>query len=518
MDVKFIIVLISSALLLGCNEESRTSPVAETHVIDLDGDGYTNQNDAFPNDASEWLDTDSDSIGDNADDDDDNDGYKDADELAAETDPLDKQSVPADLDGDFISDVTDTDIDGDGYINQNDALPEDPTKWVVENNYLIGKKLLAYTSRVSYSAGETLELKVHSEQNADFNLDIIRLGITNQSVYSQASILAQEQKYKPETYLYGCNWDTAASVVIGNDWVSGYYVAVLTTSDGSKEEVPFIVKGTGSDVAMLASTNTWHAYNGFGGVSYYGKNGSRTTSVHFNRPLIFNSNSTSGHLGSAEINIAKWLEANNHGYDLISDLDLHENSSLLTNYKTLIISVHGEYWTEEMYNNLESFLGSGGNLLYLSGNGIYWQVTIENGLMVRHKRWREVSRPESAVLGVEYTSGGYNTYAGYKVIEPSHWVFDNTGVKIDDVIGITGINGRGASGRETDKVTPFTPQNITLLAKGKNPDNTGADMLIYNHVGGGYVFSVGSITFGQSLAIDATLTKMINNVLIEMNN
>jgi hypothetical protein len=36
---------------------------------DDDGDGVADGQDAFPQDASEWLDTDSDSIGDNADDD-----------------------------------------------------------------------------------------------------------------------------------------------------------------------------------------------------------------------------------------------------------------------------------------------------------------------------------------------------------------------------------------------------------------------------------------------------------------
>ena len=39
--------------------------------------------DAFPNDASETLDTDGDGVGNNADTDDDGDGYPDSEELAA---------------------------------------------------------------------------------------------------------------------------------------------------------------------------------------------------------------------------------------------------------------------------------------------------------------------------------------------------------------------------------------------------------------------------------------------------
>lgn len=48
-----------------------------TLSIDTDHDGVVNDQDAFPEDASEWLDTDGDGIGNNKDDDDDGDGVLD---------------------------------------------------------------------------------------------------------------------------------------------------------------------------------------------------------------------------------------------------------------------------------------------------------------------------------------------------------------------------------------------------------------------------------------------------------
>ena len=63
-------------------------------VYDIDRDGYANEEDAFPLDGAEWVDTDGDGIGNNADTDDDNDGYSDADESLAGTDPLDANSYP----------------------------------------------------------------------------------------------------------------------------------------------------------------------------------------------------------------------------------------------------------------------------------------------------------------------------------------------------------------------------------------------------------------------------------------
>jgi len=91
---------------------------------DIDNDGVIDISDAFPLDATETIDTDLDGTGDNADTDDDNDGYSDIDELTNETDPLLDSSVPSDNDGDFISDLMDTDDDNDGYSDEDELANE----------------------------------------------------------------------------------------------------------------------------------------------------------------------------------------------------------------------------------------------------------------------------------------------------------------------------------------------------------------------------------------------------------
>lgn len=90
-----------------------------------------------------YTDTDGDLIDDSVDTDDDNDGYSDPDEIAAGSDPLDENSLPADLDGDFIPDILDDDIDGDGYSNDDESVagtdPADPDSFpapVAELNFL----------------------------------------------------------------------------------------------------------------------------------------------------------------------------------------------------------------------------------------------------------------------------------------------------------------------------------------------------------------------------------------------
>ncbi|XOV89507.1 MAG: FG-GAP-like repeat-containing protein [Pseudomonadota bacterium] len=56
-------------------------PQSTNSELDTDGDGIVDTSDAFPFDASESLDTDNDGIGNNADNDDDNDGLSDSEEL-----------------------------------------------------------------------------------------------------------------------------------------------------------------------------------------------------------------------------------------------------------------------------------------------------------------------------------------------------------------------------------------------------------------------------------------------------
>ena len=91
---------------------------------DDDGDGVVDTLDAFPLDASESKDADSDGVGNNTDADDDNDGILDEVELSLGTDPIDRDSDDDGSDDgqdDFPLDPTEfLDTDGDGIGNNAD--------------------------------------------------------------------------------------------------------------------------------------------------------------------------------------------------------------------------------------------------------------------------------------------------------------------------------------------------------------------------------------------------------------
>ena len=102
----------------------------DTMDNDGDNDGVDDDQDAFPDDATEWVDTDGDGTGDNADTDVDGDGWMNVEEDSCGSDSMDSGSVPLDSDGDGDCDGIDSDDDGDGVDDLDDAFPDDSSEWV----------------------------------------------------------------------------------------------------------------------------------------------------------------------------------------------------------------------------------------------------------------------------------------------------------------------------------------------------------------------------------------------------
>ena len=105
---------------------------------DDDGDGVDDLSDAFPLDGSETTDFDGDGIGDNADLDDDGDGWFDIMETQCGFDPLNSTSMPSDNDEDGLCDSIDPDDDNDGYADEFDEFPHDAGEWVDTDSDGIG--------------------------------------------------------------------------------------------------------------------------------------------------------------------------------------------------------------------------------------------------------------------------------------------------------------------------------------------------------------------------------------------
>jgi hypothetical protein len=207
-------------------------------------------------------------------------------------------------------------------------------------------------------------------------------------------------------------------------------------------------------------------------------------------------------------------------------------------YQVLVLTAHPEYWSRQMYLRVKQWVSCGGRLVYLGGNGLNCEVVFESDGAMRCRthlfslhgemggasdqglvwdsRMHRTLESEANLLGVACTETGIMTAAPYRVIEPDHWVFEGTGLEAGAEFGHHTLHERvpgGASGHETDKRTPSSPPQTRLLAKGLNPDEGGAEIVIVDPFGDGAVFATGSITWIPALPADPVVSRITKNVL-----
>jgi hypothetical protein len=370
----------------------------------------------------------------------------------------------------------------------------------------------------------------------------------------------------------GVGWDSGHGVhrqfVVAPER-SGLYYFHARGESGSFFSFPLVVapRHVSAPVAVLASTNTWNAYNPFGGRSNYilaakmidkpivnsksdlpryrladyGEWTSATefAPLSFDRPEPYNlipeevecsapiEGRQACHLAPAEWRLLAWLEREQIIYDLYSDHQLHACELDLDAYRVLILNSHPEYWSAEAYRRVKRWVFErGGRLAYLGGNGLNCAVEyLEDGKAMRclnswsagyESRFHSYIESEANLLGVVFSDPGAMTVAPYEVLEPDHWIFSGIGLRRGERFGLKTLHeryGDGASGHETDKISPSSPRGVRPLARGLNPDDGGAHMVCFETSGGGAVFSVGSITFPTALLCDEPCSKITANVM-----
>jgi hypothetical protein len=149
-------------------------------------------------------------------------------------------------------------------------------------------------------------------------------------------------------------------------------------------------------------------------------------------------------------------------------------------------------------------------------NGALGQIDPNDSARWLDSRFDRTVESEAHLTGLATTETGIMTSAPYRVVDASHWVYEGTGLINGDLFGQKSQHERvpgGASGHETDKMTLNSPAGTRLLAKGLNPDDGGAEMVIYETESGGSAFSVGSIVWPASLLVDDGVSRITHNVL-----
>ncbi|WP_257458947.1 LamG domain-containing protein [Archangium lipolyticum] len=146
-----------------------------------------------------------------------------------------------------------------------------------------------------------------------------------------------------------------------------------------------------------------HHYESVGGLLC---NGQPTYRMGLNLPwpaaapyYVYSPEDTVGysHLTRAERFLHRWLKQQGYDFDVLSDFDLQRKPDILQAYPVVIINGHSEYWSAEVYQGLERYLGRGGKVIVLSGNTMFWRVSFDEGLSVME--CRKPSQFENAGAG-----------------------------------------------------------------------------------------------------------------------
>jgi hypothetical protein len=331
----------------------------------------------------------------------------------------------------------------------------------------------------SVEAGQSVALHLSSAGGRSVAVEVARVGKDREVVFRDDGVPAGDHPTPLDAAQRGCDWPAALSLTVEETWRSGYYEVVLEIAvDGKvrRDHAFFVVRpkvGAATAPILLAlATDTWHAYNDFGGRNLY----TGGTSVSLQRPMARgylhkppgngrrvtnvgppdpDSNAHIGYLrvnhlspyaGSAgwpdwELPFLQWADREGYAIDIVTNADLEDHPRLLDDhgeagYRLLLSVGHDEYWSSPMRDTVEGFIARGGNVAFFSGNTSFWQVRLEDhtpegpaATMVGYKgffksdpvwgtdrvgelttMWSDhvLGRSENHMTGVSFAWGGYH--------------------------------------------------------------------------------------------------------------
>ena len=411
----------------------------------------------------------------------DGDGMSDAFErLVSRTDPLvgenriqTENAITGTTNWMLFNPITSTNAHG-WPLNDEDTLPE----------------IQGFAAATSVNVGDTIDLYVdvratNNPAAANYTVEIFRLGWyggqggrqmtwndggarTNVTLTSH---IQPVPKMNPTNGLIDCLsgwttngvtnsliWQRSYTLAVPTNWVSGVYVARLTTgtnvtpqTTGRQSYIIFTVREDArtSDLLCQASVTTWQAYNPWGGSSTYPYPNSidcylnyspnslnlEGGTVSFNRPyapttcpvVFFSLGYGSGagefltmiNFGATpawEYNMVRWLERQGYDVTYTTSVDTHRACPANKGIKTFVSVGHDEYWSAPMRVNVEAARDRGVNLTFFAANVCYWQIHFQDNERVfsvdkrytsgtYYDRWRgaaTVNNPEISLVGEEF--------------------------------------------------------------------------------------------------------------------
>lgn len=280
----------------------------------------------------------------------------------------------------------------------------------------------AYPGRLSYTQGEHATLHV-STKGERYDIEIARQGPQPLTVHSVTGLPGTFTPPPHDADVNGCRWPESVRIPVGDDWPSGFYLVTVTAHGPGVRpgrdvaHAGFVVRPRqpSAPILWVLATNTWNAYNTWGGASLY----TGGTQVAYGRPfgrgmlwrpeaerddrkarptrwgeehdvdgLRFQqyrlARAYPAGIGSTgwhqyERRFAAWAEADGYRFDYAAQTDLDADPSIADAYDIVIGVGHDEYWSAAERDVVEAHVRRGGRYVSFSGNTMFWQVRPEDG-------------------------------------------------------------------------------------------------------------------------------------------
>lgn len=303
--------------------------------------------------------------------------------------------------------------------------------------------LACYTDRLSLDAGERVALNISADRGP-CTIELARVGRSREVVLRREGVATKEQPLGERPDRDGCDWSATVEMETEAAWPSGYYDIAVRDSAG-EETHHFIclrrADGPRAKAALVLNTNTYHAYNWWGGANAYADvsglmsgrlkldaaMANATGILSARRPFVQNLiappagvprlvnmrkrefgerpwaggdpawmrahamspyDNSAGFLQKWEHAFAAWAEAEGIAPDYLTDHDL-ERADALDGYRCVILAGHSEYWSGPQRDTIEAFVDAGGGLAIFSGNTAFWRVRWEaDGARLICHKWR----------------------------------------------------------------------------------------------------------------------------------
>ena len=419
------------------------------------------------------------------------------------------------------------------------------------------QRIWAYADRHSVLPGEPLNVMASGGPGQPVRrarLEVFRVGAGMPAPIWQSEFVDIAYRGATATAAsLGPGWPPTFASIDTRAWPPGCYYADIveqTTATRDVRAAFWVVRNPkrSGRVLMKLGTNTYQAYNPWGGHSLYptGEDDSRGLMVSFDRP-------TEPSFFEYDAYLVGWLESlavGLGGVDYAGNFDVHADPTLIDRYPLVITGSHDEYWSGEEFDAFDRRIFKlGKNTVFFGADTAYCQIRygdlnrepggVDHGRqMICYKTAHDPivqragkldprrlttnlfrtdqRRPETMLLGGAYQSWFEPTSdqrPAYKVARTDLPFFEGTGWKVGDaaadVVGYEWDNRDperdGArmwnAARSTN--APVAADAVKVLFSGETVDADGdkglAEATFFTSKAGAKVFNAGAVRWAWGL-------------------